>query len=267
MKTNSQEQLRPSSGKSWEKTWEAGNFLLDTLPAQYRRRLVGKMKLVQLPLEHLLFRQGDSLKRVYFPTTAVVSLLNVMQDSRKVEVATVGREGMVGMATYYGSVKAFSTTLVQREGEAYTLSAREFLREMREEAMLRNVVEAYCYGFLIHIIQSVGCHAIHTVEQRFTRWILAMADRAVSDTFPIRHELMAMMLSVLRQTVGLVASELQRQGLIVYKRGKMTILNRPQLETLACECYWKGQELIGGRRTTRNNGARKEKIALRETLR
>jgi CRP-like cAMP-binding protein len=174
---------------------------------------------------------------VHFPTTALVSLLTVLEEDDPVESATVGREGFIGLAAAMGVEASPHRVLCQLNGDSLRLPVRPFLAAMRRDQGLAHLILLYTAFSLRSVGQSVACNAPHTAEGRASRWLLTTHDQARGDTFPMTQEFLASMLGVRRQTVTIVAGSLQNAGLIDYRRGIIHVLDRSRLEDAACECY------------------------------
>jgi CRP-like cAMP-binding protein len=214
------------------------NRLLAALPPEEYRRL--KPLLTTTTLEHhkLLEDGSEPITHVYFPWGGVCSLTAHMTDGRMVEVGTIGNEGLVGIAAYFGGRLPNTKTLVQVPGEgADVMRVRAFVSEMEKEGALYQVVRRYSQALLALMAQSVACNALHDVNQRCARWLLMTHDRVGGDTLLLTQEYLATMLGVRRSSVTGVAKALQQEGLIKYSRGRIVILDRPGLLRLSCECY------------------------------
>ncbi len=222
------------------------NLLLARLPAADYARLIPTLDVVPLKLKDFLQKPGESLQHVYFPGGGYVSVLTALQDGGMVEVATIGREGMVGaFAATNGGAPGTSATLVQGETDTcYRMTVAAFRAEMAQRGALYELVTQYTSALVGFIMQSTACNAVHSVEQRLARWLLMAQDRMASDDFPLTHEFIAMMLGATRPTVTVVAGMLQKAGLITYHRGHVTILDRERLEAASCECYRAATDLI-----------------------
>jgi CRP-like cAMP-binding protein len=222
------------------------NLLLARLPAADYARLVPSLDVVPLKLKDFLQKPGESLQHVFFPGGGYVSVLTALQDGGMVEVATIGREGMVGaFAATNGSLPGTAATLVQGESDTcYRMTAAAFREEMDRRGAFYDLVTRYANALVGFIMQSTACNAVHSVEQRLARWLLMAQDRMASDEFALTHEFIAMMLGATRPTVTVVAGTLQKAGLIAYHRGRVTILDRERLEEASCECYRAATDLI-----------------------
>lgn len=191
-----------------------------------------------LKLKEHWHKPGEPVTSVYFPEGGFLSIVTVLEDGRMVEVATVGNEGMVGLAALAENAAAPSGTMVQGEGTAcYRMTAAAFRAEMDRRGAFFELLTRYAQAHMGVVMQSTACNAVHDVEQRLARWLLLAHDRMEGDEFPLTQEFVAMMLGVTRPTVTVVAGALQKAGLIHYHRGRVGILNRKGLESASCECY------------------------------
>jgi CRP-like cAMP-binding protein len=221
------------------------NVLLSALPAEDYKRLAPSLEIVPLKLKELLHKPGSPVEHVYFPGGGFCSIVTVLEDGSMVEVATVGREGMVGLAALSDSRPGSSAVLVQGESETcYRMAASAFRREMDRQGAFYGLLNRYTQAHMGFIMQSTACNAMHSVEQRLARWLLLAHDRMARDEFPLTQEFVAMMLGAARPTVTVVAGTLQKAGLITYSRGKVTIVNRKKLESASCECYRTATSLL-----------------------
>lgn len=213
------------------------NLLLAALPRQDYQRIARSLDTVPLKLKDLLHRVGDPIEHVYFPVAGFFSLVTVLKGGRMVEVATIGREGMVGITAVLDNPVS-ATAMVQGEADrCYRMKADVFRREMDRRGVFSDLLMHYAQALLGFIVQSTACNAVHSVEQRLARWLLMARDRMESEQFPLTQEFVAMMLGASRPTVTIVASTLQKAGLITYHRGRVTIIDGEGLEAASCECY------------------------------
>lgn len=211
------------------------NRLVAALPDDDVRRL--RLEPVSLSLKQPLYEQNRPIEHVYFPTTAIISQVARMSNGAVAEVATIGREGFVGLPVFLGTDRTVLTAFAQVAGEALRTTADHFRVEVQREGPLPKILLRYTESLLVQIAQGSACSQLHPVQQRCARWLLTTQDRVGTDEFRLTHEFLCQMLAVRRATVSEVASTLQRAGLIRYSRGKMTVVNRPGLEAAACECY------------------------------
>ncbi len=215
------------------------NRLLAVLEQEDFAYLEPHLEIVRLTKGTVLYETGDPIRHTYFPHDAIVCLVNVMEDGGSVEVAVFGREGVFGLLAEIATREAFGRYIVQISGTASRV-AFERLNEVRNiRPKLRQLITNYGQALLAHTFQSVSCNAVHPVEARCCRWILAMHDRVEQDTLPLTHEFLAEMLGVQRSSVSVVARTLQTAGLIQQSRGSITVTDRAGLEEVACECYGK----------------------------
>ncbi len=216
-----------------------GNRLLDALPARERKRLLDRFTIQQGDLKERLLDPGHRINHVYFPVTAVVSLLTTMDGNSGVEIATVGNEGMVGVPVFLGirSLNDRDLAQVQVPGTVLSMSSRAFRDEASNGKAFRAVVERYVQAYLRQVSQQVACNALHPVAQRCARWILLTQDRVGGNHFPLTHEFLAQMLGVRRASVTVAIGALQGVDLVRFSRGQVTVLDRQGLEAEACQCY------------------------------
>jgi CRP-like cAMP-binding protein len=221
------------------------NRLLAALPAVDRDRLWPTLDIIPLKLKDLLHKAGERLEYVYFPGGGFLSIVSVLQDGRMVEVATVGREGAVGVTTTLENTPMTSASMVQGESDVcYRMPADAFRREMNRHGAFYELLTRYAQAHIGVVMQATACNAVHTVEQRLARWLLMAHDRMVADEFPLTQEFVAMMLGATRPTVSVVAGMLQKAGLITYHHGRVAIVDRSKLESASCECYAAATNLL-----------------------
>ena len=215
------------------------NRLLAALPPRDYARVGRSLYPFPLRLKDVLQRPGDSTRNVYFPGGGFCSIVTVLNDGSMVEVATVGREGMVGVPAILDVQHGVtSLTMVQAAAAtAYRMPLDSFRREMDRRGRFYEVLTRYAHAYLAFVMQSTACNAKHSVERRLARWLLLAHDRVGRDTFPLTQEFVAMMLGASRPTVTTAAGSLQRAGLVMYHRGILRILDRLQLQAVSCECY------------------------------
>jgi CRP-like cAMP-binding protein len=213
------------------------NQILDALPPLERERLFPHLELVELPLGAVLYESGDKLRHIYFPSNAIVSLLYVMQDGASAEIAVVGNDGAVGVSLFMGGETTPSRAIVQSAGHAYRLSGKRLKAEFNRHGEMLHVLLRYTQSLLTQMAQTAVCNRHHTLDQQLCRWLLLSLDRLRTNRLEMTQELIANMLGVRREGVTESAGKLQKLGVIRYARGKITVLDRPQLERLSCECY------------------------------
>ena len=234
------------------------NHLLAALPAADYERLLPSLEIVPLPLGWVVYEAGRKQGYVYFPTTAIVSLLYVMEDGASAEIAVVGNDGLVGIALFMGGETTPSRAVVQSAGHAYRLKAALLKKEFERGGPLQHLLLRYTQALITQMAQTAVCNRHHSVEQQLCRWLLLSLDRLSSNELKMTQELIANMLGVRREGVTEAAGHLQKDGLIHYSRGRITVLDRPALETRVCECYAvvrKENIRLLPRRTARRAGA------------
>lgn len=213
------------------------NTLLAALPKRHRDRLLPHLKPVSLGFEEIVYEQEELIRYVYFPTSGMISLVLVLEDSSVAEVGRVGNEGMVGLPVFLGVARSHTRALVQIPGEALRMRAHVFRQQARPGEPLAGLLLRYTQVLLRHLSQLTACNNRHSIEQRLCRWLLITHDRVQADRFGITQEFLSQMLGVHRQSVTLAASNLQKAGLIWYSRGKLKVLDRKGLEAASCHCY------------------------------
>ena len=213
------------------------NHLLAILPASDFEPLAVHLELVPLQLGSMLYEPGAQLQHAYFPTTAIVSLHYVLESGATAESAGVGNEGMVGIALFMGGDTTPSSAVVQTAGHAYRLPARVLKQEFARSGLIQQLLLRYTQALMAQISQSAVCNRHHSVEQQLCRWLLLTLDRAPLRELVMTQELVASMLGVRREGITAAAGNLQRAGLIRYRRGHISVLERPGLVSRACECY------------------------------
>ena len=213
------------------------NHLLAALSAGERDRLYPHLRLVPLPLGKVLYESGDVLAHVYFPTDSIVSLLYVLADGASAEISVVGNEGLIGVALFMGGETTPSRAIVQSAGHAYRLIGQLLKDEFHRNGELQLLLLRYTQALITQMAQTAVCNRHHSVDQQLCRWLLLSLDRLSSTQLTMTQELIANMLGVRREGVTEAAGKLQKLGVIEYSRGQITVLDRPKLEELCCECY------------------------------
>jgi CRP-like cAMP-binding protein len=213
------------------------NKLLAALPADVSLRLEPHLELVPLKLGASVYEAGGKQAYVYFPTSAVVSLLYVMKDGASAEIASVGHEGLVGIALFMGGETTPSRAVVQSAGHAFRLSSRRLKVEFEAGGALQHLLLRYTQALITQMAQTAVCNRHHSIEQQLCRWLLLSIDRFPSNVLTMTQEAIANILGVRREGVTEAAGKLQEAGLINYSRGRISIIKRPQLEARVCECY------------------------------
>ena len=213
------------------------NHLLAALPSLERDRLFPHLQLVDMPLGRVLYESGDPLLHVYFPVDSIVSLLYVMENGASAEISVVGNEGLIGIALFMGGETTPSRAIVQSAGYAYRLIARRLKDEFSRHGEMQLLLLRYTQALITQMSQTAVCNRHHSVDQQLCRWLLLSLDRLNSNQLIMTQELIANMLGVRREGVTDAAGKLQKLGVIQYARGQITVLDRPHLERLSCECY------------------------------
>ncbi|KAA3627890.1 MAG: Crp/Fnr family transcriptional regulator [Proteobacteria bacterium] len=213
------------------------NHLLAALPAIERARIFPDLEPVEMALGDTVSSPGLPMRHVYFPTTAIVSLLHIMEDGASAEIAVVGNEGIVGVALFMGGETTSSWSVVQSAGHAYRLTGQHLKNEFFRGGPMQRLLLRYTQALLTQMAQTAVCNRHHSVDQQLCRWLLLSLDRLPSNQLTMTQELIANMLGVRREGVTEAAGRLQSAGLIHYARGKITVLDRPGLEKRVCECY------------------------------
>jgi CRP-like cAMP-binding protein len=213
------------------------NRLLAALPREEWDRIRPRAERVRLELREVLFEPNRPMSHVYFPEDGIVSILGLMDDGSAVETGTVGNEGMVGVPVFLGAMQMAGQAFAQIPGDAWRMPAAALREEVRRGSPLASLVGRYTQALFTLVAQSSACNRMHPVEQRCARWLLLTHDRVGGDTFELTQLFLSQMLGVRRATVNEAATALQERGLIEYRRGRITIVDRPALEAAACACY------------------------------
>lgn len=213
------------------------NHLLDALPIDEYEQIAPFLEPVDLPLGLVLYESGDLLTHVYFPTTAIISLLYMLENGSSAEIAVVGNEGILGIALFMGGNTTPSRAVVQSAGLGYRLKPEVLLQAFNCGGAVQNLLLRYTQALITQMTQTAVCNRHHTIEQQLCRWLLLSLDRLKGNTLRMTQELIANMLGVRREGVTEAAGRLQADGMIRYSRGKIDVLDRAQLECRVCECY------------------------------
>ena len=214
-----------------------GNRLLARLPQEEYERLLPHLEHVSFALGEVVYESGGQMEHIYFPTTAIISLLYMMENGSSAEMGVAGCEGLVGIALFMGGDTMPNRAIVQSAGEAVRMKAQVMQEEFKRGGMFQRLLLRYTQALITQMSQTAVCNRLHTVEQQLCRWLLLSRDRLNSDELVMTQELIANMLGVRREGVTQAAGRLQEQGLISYVRGRITILDRSGLEATVCECY------------------------------
>jgi CRP-like cAMP-binding protein len=213
------------------------NLLLDSLPPGQRKILLARMEPISLPIGTMLYNSGEQPEYAHFMTSGIASIVTFMADGAGAEVGLIGREGVVEGINLLGSASPPTTAFIQVEGSALRMPFEELRKEvLRPGVLFRRILEfVQCHGFMLS--QLAACNGLHEVEERLARWLLMVQDRMQSEHFYLTQEFLAEMLGIRRTSVSGAAGNLQKRGLIAYRRGHIQVLNRKDLEETACECY------------------------------
>jgi CRP-like cAMP-binding protein len=214
-----------------------GNRLLSSLPDEEFALLQPHLEVLVVHPHQVLVEPNAEIEYVFFPTSCMISLVTVLDNGVIIESATIGNEGMSGLAVFHGLKTSPSRAIVQMEGETNRLRASVFKALLAKAPALSTALGRYADALISMLAQSGACNGQHTVEQRFARWLLTIRDRTYRSEFTITQEFLGQMLGSHRPTVTVAAQALQRAGLITYRHGYIRLLNRAGLEELACECY------------------------------
>jgi len=213
------------------------NHLLAMLPEAEWERMAPHLVPVDMPLGQVVYESGDAVHHVYFPSTAIISLLYVMEDGASAEIAIVGNEGLVGIAVFMGGETTSNRAVVQSAGRAYRLGARVLKQEFQRGGPVQRLLLRYTQALIAQMMQTAACNRHHSIDQQLCRWLLLSLDRLPSNEVKMTQQLIANMLGLRRPAVTEAAMKLQEAGLIRYRYGNIEVLDRPGLERRVCECY------------------------------
>ena len=213
------------------------NHLLAALPAAEFERLAPHLERVPMLLGETLYESGGQLQHVYFPTTAIVSLLCVLESGSSAEIAGVGNEGILGISLFMGGDTTPSSAVVQTAGHGYRLPGKLLMEEFNRAGLVHGLLLRYTQALVTQMFQTAACNRHHSIEQQLCRWLLSILDRLPSNELIMTQELVAGALGVRRESITEAAGSLQRAGFIRYRRGHIAVLERSGLEAGACECY------------------------------
>ncbi len=213
------------------------NDLLFLLPQPVKERMFPVLREIELPPNKEIYAAGQKVNFVYFPADCIISLIYVTLDGHSSEISVVGREGVVGIEVFMGADSTPRRGLVTSPGKAHQLPAADLKREFENDATLRKLMLRYTQTLITQMAQTAVCNRHHTVDQQLCRWLLLSLDRLPTNELTMTQELIANMLGVRREGVTEAACKLQKLGVIHYRRGHITVIDRPRLEALCCECY------------------------------
>lgn len=213
------------------------NALLSALPPDAWARISGALECVDMSFGDVVCEPGARLRHLYFPTTAIISMLQVMENGESAEIAMVGNEGVVGVALLMGAHSTVSRVVVQTTGQAYRIKAQALLDEFERASEVRGLLLRYTLALMTQMTQTAACYRHHSLHQQLCRWLLLLLDRTGGTELVVTQELISTLLGVRRESVNEAALRIQTEGFIRYSRGRIAVLNRPGLEKCACECY------------------------------
>ena len=213
------------------------NHLLASLPEDDFARIQSKLEPVSFKLGIPLYESGDRLEYAYFPTTAIVSMLYIMENGSTAEIGVVGNDGVLGMALFMGGDTTTSRAIIQSAGECFKMTAKDLKEEFARGGAFQNLLLRYIQALMTQISQTAVCNRLHSVEQQLCRWLLLSHDRLDSDKLVMTHDLISNMLGVRREGITRAAQKLSERGLIKNTRGTITLIDRQGLEGAVCECY------------------------------
>jgi CRP-like cAMP-binding protein len=213
------------------------NHLLAALPTAEFERVAADLELMPMRLGESVYEPGGQLSHVYFPTTAIVSLLYVLESGASAEIAGVGNEGILGISLFMGGNTTPSSAVVQTAGHGYRLPGKVLRAEFSRAGLMQRLLLRYTQALLTQMCQTAACNRHHSIEQQLCRWLLLTLDRLPSNELVMTQELVASALGVRRESITEAAGRLQHAGILRYRRGHISVLSRSGLETGACECY------------------------------
>ena len=213
------------------------NHLLAVLPADEYARIQNKLEPISVKLGEVVFESGDKLKHVYFPTTAIISLLYIMENGATAEIGVIGNDGVCGHALFLGGESMSNRAIIQSAGAAFRMSAKDLKAEFAIGGIFQKILLRYTQALMTQISQTAVCNRLHSLEQQLCWWLLLSHDRLDSDKLVMTHDLISNMLGVRREGVTLAAKKLAQRKLIKNVRGTIIVIDRPGLEESVCECY------------------------------
>ena len=213
------------------------NFLLAALSEDDFERVKSKMESVSFKLGEVLYESGEKMEYVYFPTTAIISLLYIMENGATAEIGVVGNDGILGVSLFMGGETTTSRAVIQSAGKAVRMKIKDMKAEFALGGRFQALLLRYTQALMTQISQTAVCNRLHSIEQQLCRWLLLSHDRLDSDKLVMTHDLISNMLGVRREGITLAAQKLATQKLIINTRGTMTVIDRQGLESAVCECY------------------------------
>ena len=215
----------------------SANGLLAALPGASRERIFAKTQLVSLSVEDILYHPGAPITSVYFPLTCVSSMMTEMKNGATIEIATVGKEGVLGIPAFLGIDVAVARGITQGSGEARRMSVKDFKEAAKNDDLFDTILRRYTHALLMQIALSGGCNSLHSVQERYARWLLMMHGRTNVNVFAFTQEFLSRMLGVSRARVNIVTGALEKAGRIKHSRNQITVLDWKGLEASSCDCY------------------------------
>jgi CRP-like cAMP-binding protein len=225
---------------------EIRNRMLLALPLHQRDELIRECARIEFPHRHVIYPRDAPIDNYYFIDRGFVSLIRTMHDGRSAEVGHIGVEGVAGLLATYGSSEAAADYVVQVPVTALRISRTIFQNALARNQQFRRIVDGYLLALAGQLAQVAACNRLHSLEQRFCYWLLLAHDNAFSDTFSLVHEFLALMLGAQRPSVSTIASKFQQRGIIRYVHGRVSVLDRPEIERAACECYRETRAQVDG---------------------
>ena len=213
------------------------NFLLAALHDDELDRITSKLEKVSLDLGEVLYESGEKMDHVYFPTTAIISMLYIMENGGTAEIGVVGNDGAIGVALFLGGESTTSRAIVQSAGELLRMREADLKAEFKRAGRFQELLLRYTQAILTQISQTAVCNRLHSIDQQLCRWLLLSHDRLQSDRLVMTHDLISNMLGVRREGITLAAKKLAARKLIANQRGTVTVIDRQGLEAASCECY------------------------------
>ncbi len=213
------------------------NHLLNALPEREFQKIKPLLELVDLEMDQVLWEMDEKRDYIYFPTTAMICLLYDSDEGVSIEVGMTGRQGMVGIVTFIGDSRMAKRAVVQHEGQAYRMKAKDVEDQFEHCPDFHDICLCYTQTLIAQISQSVICNRLHSIEQQLCKYLLFNHDNLQTETFAMTHEQISNVLGVRRESISVAAAQLRDNELITYSRGKITMLDRKSLMAAACECY------------------------------
>lgn len=213
------------------------NYLLAALTLDVFARVYSNLEFVSFKLGDVLYESGEKIDYVYFPTTAIVSLLYIMENGATAEIGVVGNDGILGTSLFMGGETTTSRAIIQSAGDGYRMKSKDLKAEFALGGVFQKILLRFTQALMTQISQTAVCNRLHSVEQQLCRWLLLSHDRLDSNTLVMTHDLISNMLGVRREGVTLASKKLQQKKLITNVRGTMVVIDRQGLESAVCECY------------------------------